>query len=206
MTDDYDQFTKRMTSFDMVLDDKNTLAQSDDPADNFLSHYGVKGMKWGVRRSTSDRAAAAETKKAKKAERVEANKVARKEAWKKPVDEDAQVSGASRKRTEQHGTDALSNKELQALVQRMNLEQQYANLQSSGKAKSARQAGQDYVSDILKETGRELASEALKWAAREAVKTAFNKKSGGQSSPNRANATRTDRLALPAAGRRQLGR
>lgn len=204
MTDDYDQFTKRMTSFDMVLGDESPMAHSNDPADDFLAHYGVKGMKWGVRKSSSERAEAAEAKKAKKAEKIEAKKVARKEAWKKPVDEDAAVAGQSRKRTETHGTDALSNKELQALVTRMNLEQQYTNLQSSGKAKSARQAGQEYVSDILKDTGRELASEAIKWAAREVVKTAFTKATSDTGGSRTTNATRVSPLAIES--RRRLGR
>lgn len=36
----YDEFVERMGSFDMVL-----------PADTTIEHYGVKGMKWGVRRT-----------------------------------------------------------------------------------------------------------------------------------------------------------
>lgn len=36
----YDEFVERMGSFDMVL-----------PADETIEHYGVKGMKWGIRRT-----------------------------------------------------------------------------------------------------------------------------------------------------------
>ena len=36
----YDEFVERMGSFDMVL-----------PTDDTIEHYGVKGMKWGVRRT-----------------------------------------------------------------------------------------------------------------------------------------------------------
>ena len=41
--DDYENFTERMTSFDLTL----TGDESQDPE---LIHYGVKGMKWGVRK------------------------------------------------------------------------------------------------------------------------------------------------------------
>ena len=40
----YDEFVGRMGSFDMVL-------PTEEPEDVELEHYGVKGMKWGVRRT-----------------------------------------------------------------------------------------------------------------------------------------------------------
>lgn len=212
MTDDYDEFTKRMTSFDLVLGEEDPMAHSDLTSEEFLAHYGIKGMKWGVRRKVGPDGTvltSAERKAARKEERElkkEAKRVERQENFKRPVTEDAQVSSASRARSEKHGTDALSNKELQALVTRMNLEQQYTNLQASGKAKTARQAGQEYVGDILKDVGRELASEALKWAAQEAVKTAFNQaKSSGSRGPSQRSSSRVAPLALEV-GRRALSR
>jgi hypothetical protein len=84
--------------------------------DSELTHSGVKGMKWGVHRSagsTGSRDAGSEdfARTQASAKRVAVNK----------------------------GTHVLSNKELQDLVTRMNLEQQYSRLtadqRSSSKAK-----------------------------------------------------------------------
>lgn len=43
---DYDDFVKRMGSFDMEISLDDVGIKKDDK----LKHYGIKGMKWGVRR------------------------------------------------------------------------------------------------------------------------------------------------------------
>ena len=45
MSKDYDDFVERMTSFDLDL-------SADDISTEPIMHYGVKGMKWGVRKDT----------------------------------------------------------------------------------------------------------------------------------------------------------
>lgn len=84
--------------------------------------YGVKGQKWGVRRSREERAAA-----------------------KTP---DAKAADAAKDKAKKLGTSSLSNKELQALTTRMNLEQQYSRLSTQGKQKSA---GQKFIENQLKQ-------------------------------------------------------
>ena len=153
MTDDYDEFTKRMTSFDLTLDEDVPLAQSDtteggendmiqNDADDFLEHYGVKGMKWGQRK-----AARIEKKAKEKYERSS---------------EDARQAESARTKMKTSSVDSLSNKELQSLVQRMNLEQQLSGLQEKTKTKSA---GRKFAEDIA----RELAKETLKSAVKNSV-------------------------------------
>lgn len=84
-----------------------------DAISSFLEHHDVKGMRWGVRRSQSqlDRAAG------RKAEKKEAKE-------KKRAERQTRTNTSTRK-----GTDSLSDSELKAVVNRMNLEKQYASLQ-----------------------------------------------------------------------------
>lgn len=93
------------------------------PMNDSFMHYGVKGMKWGVTRSQegsrdSDSADVAAVKSSK-----------------------AKISKNNGK------TDSLSNKDLQDVVTRMNLEQQYSKLQ---KEKKPLGKGLKKVDEIIK--------------------------------------------------------
>lgn len=72
-----------------------------------LTHYGVKGMKWGVRREESSSTSS-----------------------RTPRSEDAREFERNARKIQTHGTSALSNKELQSVLTRMNMENQYHNLTS----------------------------------------------------------------------------
>lgn len=194
-----------------------------------IRHYGVKGMKWGVRRKASallssagsaarakrssmaearseKKGMKADAKSAAKAAKVEA-KVQKKadkkqefqEKLKRPVTEDAVNASKGRDRAGKHGTDALSNKELQSLVTRMNLEQQLANLKDNEKAAKARNSGREYLNDLMKDAGRTLVNEAASYAAQEGMKYAFDKASQANQSrqENRANRRDSTRVGPP---------
>lgn len=78
--------------------------------DEFLEHFGVRGMKWGVRRGG-----------ASKSSKPKARSVTK-------MSMDAVAAKKHKATAKKSSTDALSNKDLQALVTRMNLEQQYKKL------------------------------------------------------------------------------
>ena len=71
---------------------------------NYLQHYGILGMKWGVRRSTSD--------------------LKRSSNRKKNWSEDARTASELKKKK----TKELSNAELKKLNERTRLEQEYSRL------------------------------------------------------------------------------
>lgn len=71
-----------------------------DPVDDFFAHYGIKGMRWGIRRNRAQLDAGSS--------------------------EDAAKANEIRAKVAKSGVSSLSNQEMQHLVQRMNLEQQYA--------------------------------------------------------------------------------
>lgn len=103
-------------------------AEEAEEVEEFLAHFGVKGMKWGVRRSEQKRAASSDDANA--------------------------ASDAKAKVKKAGGTHALSNKELQDLVTRMNLEKQFNSLKPDSKAKVATK----FVADVLLSAGKQQAT------------------------------------------------
>lgn len=100
-----------------------------------ISHYGVKGMRWGVRR----------------ADPGGSSSVASKPAPRPRMSEDAKSVERAFSKINRGGTDALSNHELQGLVTRLNLEQQYQRLSSSPTPQQANamNAGHNAVKQML---------------------------------------------------------
>lgn len=77
-------------------------------AGSFLSHFGVKGMKWGRRKGDSGGGGASP----KKAD----------------ISEDAKTASDLSTKVKSGGTQALSNKELRTLVDRMGLEKRFKEI------------------------------------------------------------------------------
>lgn len=214
-----------------VIEEYIVIAANVSEADlpHAIRHYGVKGMKWGVRRKASQlvsaagsaarakRSSMAEARSMKKEVRADAKAAAKtakadakvqkkadkkqefQEKLKRPVTEDAVNAAKGRERSGKHGTDALSNKELQSLVTRMNLEQQLANLKDNEKAAKARNSGRTYLNDLMKDAGKTLVNEAASYAAQEGMKYAFDKASQANQSrqENRANRRDSTRMGPP---------
>ena len=111
-----------------------------------LYHYGVLGMKWGVRRNR--KAASSSTSNTKpKTKRI-------------PSEDHLQAQQLKKKKLYE-----MSNKELETLTRRMQLEQNYKNLNRQQISK-----GQKFVTDILTEVGKETAKNIVK----NGVKTGMN--------------------------------
>lgn len=99
----------------------------------YLKHYGVLGMHWGIRKDEHG--------------------VRRGRRRARSVSEDYQISRTLRRK---HPSQ-MSNAELRALNERLNLERQYKNLSP----KKVHQ-GQKFLAEILKEMGKESAKAAVK--------------------------------------------
>ena len=111
---------------------------------NELSHYGVPGMRWGVRRS----GASSTSSRIKKG----------------PPSEDFKRMQEMKKR----GTKSLSTSELRELTGRMQLEKQYKDLSKASVSK-----GRAFVEDTLKSTGKEIAKETIKNAAKKGIENSI---------------------------------
>lgn len=78
-----------------------------------LQHYGVLGMKWGRRKDKG-------------------NSAVGKSSSDENASEDAKAASAAKAKVKTTGLSSLSNKELQTLNERMNLEANYSRLTSQG--------------------------------------------------------------------------
>jgi hypothetical protein len=117
-----------------------------------LAHHGIKGMKWGVRRSRA---------------------VLARQNSPHGVSEDAMKAKTAKSKVHKRSNaDALSNQELQHLVTRMNLEKQLKSLQGPSK----KQKGAKFVTDILVSAGKQSASTLVKSQLDAQIAAALNKK------------------------------
>lgn len=129
-----------------------------------LTHWGIKGMKWGVRRyQNKDGSLTAAGKK--RLARID--KKAERGGW----SEDA-ISAA---KTKTKSVKQMSNAELRKLNERIRLEQEYKNLN-----KQRTSAGQKAVNEILvgaaKDTAKSYVSKYMKQGIDIAVKKAITSK------------------------------
>lgn len=92
-----------------------------------LMHYGVKGMHWGIRRGSTDTGPSSDVH----VSRRKSGLVKTQGGKNHPPHEDAIKAAIARQKAKTSSTDALSTKELQDLVTRMNLEQQYSRLKTT---------------------------------------------------------------------------
>lgn len=102
---------------------------------NELMHYGIPGMRWGVRRS--------------RAQLAGGRRKSNTDNW----SEDAKTASALKKKN----VHELSNAELRKLNERKMLEQQYANLNKRQKT-----IGEKIAGEILKECSKEIAKDYVK--------------------------------------------
>ena len=148
---------------DFLEHSDSTLDAAEDMAEHILAHYGVKGMKWGKRKKSSDSDSGPTdvTTSHTPGQRVKATG-----GTKQPAHEDAIRTATARQKAKASTLDALSDKELKSLVNRMNMEKQYAQLVAET---APRSKGQKFVEGLIgmvqvggKQYGQQFINEQMK--------------------------------------------
>lgn len=170
-----------------------------------LCHHGTKGMKWGVRRfqnkdgtltAAGKKRYASELKKVRAEEKVAKNKQAtkakvdaletRRKVAKDQQDE-ADLRKSSKVKAKSDAPDKpkdikdMSDKELQAAITRLRLEQDYKNLSSSDvkKGKSfIEKVGSDVIAPAATDVGKQLVKSAMTASVNAVIKDMT--KNGGE--------------------------
>lgn len=142
--------------------------------DEFLAHFGVKGMKWGVRRRLGHAPSSTVQLKTNRKGAVEKVKGGKNKA----SSEDAIKALVSKQVAKESGTHALTNADLQHLVKRMQLEKQFAELGGTSASKS----GKKFVANLLGTVGNQQAQRVAGVAATVAVNAAIAKQAAKSTS------------------------
>lgn len=98
--------------------------------DDVLTHYGIKGMKWGVRRSQAQLNAA-----------------------KPQASDDHETAKAAKAKVKAGGLKSLSNDELKTYLERMDLEKRYRKGNPDAKSEATK-----FIKDTLLQVGKQEAA------------------------------------------------
>lgn len=105
-----------------------------DTVEEILEHFGVRGMRWGVRRSQTELHGGSQ---------------------------DHQNAAAAAAKAKKGGVKTLSNKELQDMITRMNLEGQYVRLKPPSKGAVILRQGSKFVGEVLIGVGKSQATKLV---------------------------------------------
>lgn len=133
-TGDYEGPTFDLKIYDHDMEvAMSQIKSSSSNVDDSLIHYGVKGMKWGVRKADDTGGSSP----------------------KSPVSDDHKNAVATQRKIRSGGTKTLSNQELKNLIERKNLEAQYSKLMNDPNKKTALERGNRRAKAVLA-TGKTL--------------------------------------------------
>lgn len=168
---DYDGLEIPLKDYDWDMEvSMSTLSTGKEAVENALAHYGVKGMKWGVRKSDGSHPEAVAVRTKVKPRSHMKTKVATRGGRAHPAVPEAIAAREKQQVLKKSGVNALTNKDLQDLSTRLNLEQNVLRLAGTKTNKAGKQwAEQELKKHGSAEVARVMAKRAAKLGAAAAV-------------------------------------
>lgn len=154
-------------SMDNIREDRSALVE------RILEHHGTKGMKWGNRKNSIPAATGGgrQVRVTEHIDRVGKVRLKAEGGEGRPAHIDALSAAAAKQKLTKSGIHSLSNKELQDLTTRMNLEQNVGRLSSSGKSATSK-----FVTSTLQNVAKQQIAKLATDAASGQVENLLNKK------------------------------
>lgn len=123
-----------------------------------LYHHGVKGMKWGVRRTKAQLGYKTTSGKKKKSNSLIKSYVNKRKTakQKKVAAEKAKQEAANAKK---RSISEMSDAELRERISRLQMEKQYKELLQTSKPQTSR--GKKFVANVLEKSGENLATQVV---------------------------------------------
>ena len=135
------------------------VANGIKPEENHLSQYGVRGMKWGVRKRRSASVDKQKPKPKPSTTAKESRQVQR-------TSDRSRGAGKANSFAQKPQNRRMSDAELRSRLNRLQMEKQYRELTTSPKGKS-------FVKEVMQDTGKHVARQVVKTAANVALEMAI---------------------------------
>lgn len=146
------------------IEPEDSVAQAMAVGEDFLEHFGVKGMRWGQRKQKSGGYQPVETKQKGKKLKTQGGKGA-------PVSEDAVRARSIGQVKKASGINALSNKDLQDYATRLQLEQNVKRLEVGEKS-----GAKQFIASLLKNAAKQQAQQVVNQEATTQVAKVMSKR------------------------------
>lgn len=134
----------------------------DPPTQNYLTHYGVLGMRWGVRKDR--RSSGSSTRK-----KISSGKSRVKKAFAK-----RKAANAKKKAAKNTNPKKMTDAELKKRIERLELEKKYTTLSNEQISKGKKMIA-DISSDIMKQSVKNIGTQAMTYILGTATNKAFSK-------------------------------